>query len=337
MDKNPILGILLLLVGTNISAQILNNVGSLKEDKSPIVNYDDFFTTRLSFSDSFNSFRAKSGSDNSEFLISPNQQINTTLSLAFRFLEIDIGYTPTFLKFNNDNDISGKTKFFNLGTRFYMGRFMQNVQFRRTKGFFVKDLEFPDADLFIASDLRVRKVGGSTAFILNPHFSFRAIFKQNEWQTRSAGSFVPILSYYWTKISDKDPATDTFFDITLGPSYYYNWIVKKDFLVAAGAHLGLGYNSTKLSFSGNMPSQHFEGLTYTTEIKLALGYNTERFFTGMNATFDAFYHNDEPDFRIDDQQRFFEFYLGYRFNAPKVFIEGADYIDRKLTKKSQVN
>jgi len=333
--RNQAIGVICLLWAGGIFAQQQRMQDSMNVNESPIIDYNDYFTTRLSFSDNFNAFKLRNPADGSQFLISPNRQINANLTLAYRFLEIDVSYTPDFLRFNEDDEIKGKTKFVNFGTRFYLGRFMQNFQYRTTKGFFVEDLDFPDTDLFVASDLRVGKLGGSTAYILNPDFSFRAIFKQNEWQMKSAGSFVPILSYYWTRISDKEPETDTFFDITLGPSYYYNLIVKKDFLVSAGAHIGLGYNSTKLSFSDGMPSQRFEGLTYTTELKVAFGYNTTHFFTGMNITFDAFYHNDEPDFRIDDRQRFFEFFLGYRFNAPKILIKGADYIEKKLTKKKK--
>lgn len=334
-NRNKILSIILCLFCASVFAQKTEEEIGTKNDNLAIINYDDYFTTRLSFSDNFNSFRLKDRAGNSEFLISPNQQINTTLSLAYRFLEVDLGYTPTFLRFNKDDDIKGKTKFFNLGTRFYVGKFMQNIQYRNTKGFYIDAFDFPELGETVFSDLKVVKYGGSTSYIFNPDFSFRAVYKQNEWQTKSAGSFVPSLSYYWTRISDKDPEKDTFFDITLGPSYYYNWIIQKQFMVSLGAHAGLGYNRTKFGFSDGTPSKITDGLTYTTELKLALGYNADRFFTGVNVTIDSFHHNDEPEFRVDDQQQFFELYLGYRFNAPKKLIEGTDYIEKKIPGKKK--
>lgn len=327
-----VLFIILCLLGLNLFAQNPAAVDSSIREIPQIINYDEFLTTRLSFSDNFNLLTLKDKGGNSELLFSPNQQINSTLSLAYRFLEIDIGYTPKFIRFNKDDDIRGKTKFFNLGTRFYVGRFMQNIQYRKTRGFYAEDLEFPERDKFIFSDLKIVKFGGSTSYVLNPDFSFRALFKQNEWQTKSSGSLVPTLSYYWTKISDPEFGKDALFDITIGPSYYYNWIIENSFLVGIGGHAGIGYNETKSTFTDDTPNHKMDGLIYTTELKLALGYNSTRFFTGVNVTFDSFYHDNEPDFKVKDQQRYFEFYLGYRFNAPKILTTATEYVQGKIPK-----
>lgn len=325
------------LIGCCLGVQVFSQeraaTDSLNSNPPQIINYDEFFSARLSFSDNFNSFKLKDKTGNYDLLISPNQQLNTTLSLAYRFLEIDLGYTPKFIRFNKDDDIRGKTKFFNLGTRFYLGQFMQNVQYRQTKGFYAEELEFPEFEKVIFSDLKVVKFGGSTSYIFNPDFSFRALFKQNEWQTKSAGSFVPSLSYYWTKLSDGSSGKDVFFDLTIGPSYYYNWIIADAFLIGVGAHAGMGYNHTKSTFTDGTPNLKSDGLIYTTELKLALGYNATRFFTGANFTFDSFYHHNEPDFRVDDQQRFFEFYLGYRFDAPRLLTKSTDYLENLMPGK----
>lgn len=323
------------LLSAKFYAQEASTIDSLKIDGQRLINYDELLTTRLSFSDNFNSFLLKDKKGKSEFLISPNQQINATLSLAYRFIEIDLGYTPKFIRFNKDDAISGKTEFLNLGTRFYVGQFMQKIQYGRTKGFYVEDFEFPEFDKFVISNLKVVKYGGNTSYIFNPNFSFKALFKQNEWQTQSAGSFVPSLSYYWTKISDDSSEKDMLFDVTIGPSYFYNWIIKNSFLISVGGHAGIGYNQTKHTFTDSTPTTKVESLIYTTELKLGLGYNSNRFFTGMNVTFDAFYHNDEPDFRMNDQQRYFEFYLGYRFNTPKTLKTSTDYIQEKIIRKKK--
>lgn len=331
MNRIQLLCIVFYLLALNLNAQEIKAKDSLNKRIQTIINYDDYFTTRIALSNKFNSFTIKDRVSSVEYLVSPNQEINATFSIAYRFVEINIGYTPRFLRLNNDQDIKGESKFFNLGTRLYVGKFMQNVQYSRTVGFYVEDLdkELIPIEAVVFADLKVVKFGGSTSYIFNPKFSMRSAFKQNEWQTKSSGSFVPSLSYYWTKITGEDDQPVTFFDITIGPSYFYNWIIKDHFLVSAGAHAGMGYDQTKFTYS-DAPSKKIDGIIFTTEFKLALGYNSTRFFTGTNVSIDSFYHNSEPDFRVDDHQNYFEFYLGYRFNAPRKVTEGTDYIEEKL-------
>lgn len=333
MKRNYILSIFIFLLAWQFYAQELKT-DSLGKQIQTIVNYDDYFTTRLGLSNKFNSFKIKDRSSNLEFLVTPNQEINASFSLAYRFLEVSFGFTPRFLHLKHQTGEQEKSKFFNLGTRFYLGQFLQNIQYSRTKGFYIDDLdpEFSDLEVSTFYDLKVVRYGGSTSYILNPNFSMRTIFKQNEWQTKSSGSFVPTLSYYWTRISGDDAAADIFFDITLGPSYFYNWIIKENFLVAAGVGGGMGYNQTKFIYEDDTPTEKINGIIYTTQFNLALGYNSTRFFTGANMSIESFYHNSEPDFRLDDHQHYFEFYVGYRFNAPRKVTQGTDYIEKQIDK-----
>ena len=248
-------------------------------------------------------------------------------------MEIDVGYTPTFLKFNHDDEEKGKTKFFNLGTRFYVKQWMQNLELSKTKGYYIsaKDFGYPDENNVIFPDLKVFKIGGSTSYIFNPDFSFRAIFKQTEWQQKSSGSFVPTLSYYYTDFKNEGMGKDQYVDVATGPSYFYNWIIANKFLVSAGAFGGIGYSHVRSSgFTDGTASSKSDGLNYRTEFTVAIGYNTPKFFTGVNVSINSFYHNVETDFRVDDQQQFFEFHLGYRFGSPKKLERKMDSLQKKV-------
>jgi len=63
--------------------------------------------------------------------------------------------------------------------------------------------------------------------------------------------------------------------------------------------------------------------------RTAIGYNSERFFTGVNFSVQALSQGDEQTTRLDDYITFGEFYVGYRFNAPKKWIEKADRFNKK--------
>ncbi|MCM5662109.1 DUF4421 family protein [Galbibacter mesophilus] len=288
--------------------------------------YPNRITFRVGLTDDFNSYEISNPDTGLDVLLGPNQEIRSTFSLLFRFVEINIGHTPKFIKFNDDNDEKGETSYFHFGTRFYIKKWMQNFEWTKTQGYFVDLRDFGgEQDYLIFPDFKVTRVGGNTAFVFNENFSFRTIFKQNEWQQISAGSFVPTLSYYYSRISNGTPEKDKVFDITVGPAYFYNWVINKQFIVTSGAHAGIGYTTIN-TYDGN----HSDGVNYQTELTLGLGYNRDGFFTGINANYRAFYHNTSENFDLKDQHSFLEFHIGYRFKAPKIIIDKTNQLEEKV-------
>ncbi|MGM8363078.1 DUF4421 domain-containing protein [Flavobacterium sp. ARAG 55.4] len=279
--------------------------------------YEDDIKTRLGFSNSFNSFHIKDKNSNLDFTLSPNQRVRTTFTFMYKFIEFDLGYTPEFIRFNKDNESNGKTTFYNFSTRLYLGKWMQSIDYSKTKGFYVDKDDIGIDENLLFSDFQVRKFGGSTSYIFNPNFSFRAVFLQSEWQKKSAGSFVPGISYYFTRIKNNTPSEDNSIDIAAGPGYYYNWVINKKFLIAAGAYGGVGYNNTKTTYTDGTADEKVDGLSLQAQLSLNIGYNSERFYTGVTSRLNTFYYKTDPRIHIQDQQQFFEFYIGYRFKAPE--------------------
>ena len=60
------------------------------------------------------------------------------------------------------------------------------------------------------------------------------------------------------------------------------------------------------------------------------GYNSEKFFSGININTQILTNNSSENFVLDDSISFLEFYVGYRFDAPKKWIAKADEISRKF-------
>ncbi|WP_411766058.1 DUF4421 family protein [Winogradskyella sp. A3E31] len=305
----------------------INGVSSFGQTDSLVSNYIRTFpekiTTRISLINTSNSFQIRDKSSNSFFDLKPNERQYLGASILFRSVEIDYGFTPSFIKENKDNEDS---KLFNLNFRMFLGQWMQTLDFYKEKGFTASNgqntIELPE--------FKTLTFGGSTSYIFNPNFSFRAIGFQNEWQKKSAGSFVPRLFYYYTIFDPSIPQTSEGFsnthsiDLAIAPSYYYNFVLNENFLFGVGAGLGIGINVND-----------FDDKIVTTALyeylgRAVLGYNSERFFAGVNSSLTIFDHNADRETRIKDNISFVEFYIGYRFNAPKSFIKLADKVNKTL-------
>lgn len=325
--------LLFYLLGAAIGyPQERDSLAVLKTATPYIKHYDEYISTRIGFNNNFNRFKFNVSDLHLKYFMTPNQRIRTTFSFLFRFIEFDIGFTPSFLKFNRDDELHGKTTFSSLGTQLYFGQWMQTLQWNTTKGYYVdaRDLGLAEDSNIIFPDVKIRKVGGSSSYIFNPNYSFRAINKQKEWQGKSAGSFVPTFSYYFTHVSDATPGTNKIYNLAIGPGYYYNWVIAGHFLVSAGGFMGIGYNNTGFEFTDDREDYKVDGITYETEFKMTLAHNTSHFFTGASISISSFYHKIDPTVRYTDQQEFFEFYLGYRFKAPEKIMKKITNVEKKL-------
>tara|TARA_R110000765_G_scaffold61319_1_gene118592 strand:- start:983 stop:1927 length:945 start_codon:yes stop_codon:yes gene_type:complete len=283
--------------------------------------FPDKVTLRLSLQTTSNSFtlRDKITRNKTEFI--PNDKSYLGLSVLFRFLEVDFGYAPNFLSENKDN---GDSKLITFNIRTFFGQYMQTVDIYKQKGFFIRTQELT----LPIDDLKTFKIGGTSSYIFNPDFSFRAIGFQNEWQKESVGSFIPSISYYYTKFKLEDPIIENqlehSFKMAVGPGYYYNWVFDENFILSAGATGGLGFNLSK-----SQGKTSLDGLAQLI-FRLTGGYNSENFFSGVNINTQLLTHTSAENFVLDDSISFLEFYVGYRFDAPKKWIAKADEISRKF-------
>lgn len=289
-------------------------------DTTYIRKFPEKITVRLGIQNTSNQFTNTYKDTGEQVEYIPNDKTYLGVSVLFRSLEVDLGYAPNFLSENKDNKDS---KLFTLNLRMFQGRWMQTFDFYRQKGFFVAYNE----ESISVPELISLKIGGKTSFIFNRRFSFRAIGFQNEWQKKSVGSFIPSLTYYYTKFSLDDPdvsTSDATYNMAIGPGYYYNWVIRKHFIVSGGLTVGFGANFTRS-----------EGKTYSSGLaqvlsRIVLGYNSERFFIGTNLNAQVLVHNADENSSFDDAISFTEVYIGYRFNAPKKWVEKADQFNRKF-------
>ncbi|MFB9051916.1 DUF4421 domain-containing protein [Formosa undariae] len=307
-----------------------------EETSDYIQIYKNRITAKLYYVNTSNSLMVQDRNSNFYVNLVPNKQDRIGASVAFRSIAISYAFAPNFLAKNKDNEDS---KLFNLNLRTYFGkRWMQTLDFYNQKGFYIEN---KDASIYLPKT-KSFKAGGSTSFILNENFSFRAIASQDEKQLKSVGSFIPGIVYYYSKMDfiaeDTDPANNfesdlTTFDIAFAPAYYYNFVPTKNLFLSLGISAGLGLN-----YSESKDSTTNESLTsLLTEIDFrgAITYDIDNLYLGANYNYLILNHNTDRSSYIKDNIPFFQAFIGYRFKAPRKVVNTANHFNEKITPKTQ--
>lgn len=298
--------------------------GFAQPDSTYVREFPEKFTIRLGAQSTSNSFVFLNSETGEDVVLLPNDKTYLGASFLFRSVELDLGFAPNFFSENKDNKGS---KLLTLNFRMFLGRWMQTLDFYQQKGFFLDD--FQDNTVTSFPDARTLKIGGTTSYIFNPNFSFRAIGFQNEWQKKSAGSFIPSFSLYYTKFNIENTGLanasgSRAYNIAIGPGYYYNWVIRKHVILSAGLTTGFGLNYTEA------PDTNSSSVLFHATFRTALGYNSEHFFAGINLSAQFTEYDTVDNSIVQDDITFAEFYVGYRFKAPKKWIEKAAAVNRKF-------
>ncbi len=290
-----------------------------------IESFPNRVTTRLFYINTSNSFNFNDKNSRDAVRLIPNKQDRIGASVAFRNIAVSYSVAPDFLAVNKDNKHS---KLFNLNLRAYFGKWMQTLDLYRQKGFFV---EYETISPYYP-EMRSFKIGGATSYILNDKFSYRAIVSQDEKQLQSAGSFIPGIVYYYTKLNiSMDSLNQEFhlFDIAFSPAYHYNWVPAKNLLLSAGISAGIGLNHS------TSEDESFTSLLTELNLKGSFTYDLSNLYTGLHYSYLVLNHNTDRSTYIKDNIPFFQIFIGYRFKAAEKLIRKADKINDKLKIKSE--
>ncbi|WP_417352858.1 DUF4421 family protein [Flavobacterium alkalisoli] len=281
---------------------------------NPYIQYfDDKISVQLYMHQTSNDFTLKYTEDNTVVDVEPNKKTTLGVAVQYDFISFSIGVAPRFFANNKDRKDSKMTSF---GFNFFPGQWVQHFDFYYQKGISLKADGFEDVYL---PGLKTLKIGGSTGYVFNENFSFKAVAFQNVKQLKSAGSFAPFVSYYYTELNGKkEPQLGGkayFIDVALSPSYNYNLVVAKNFLIAAGASFGAGF-----SYINDEGENNTAFLTQVT-LSLSMGYNSDTFYGGLYSKGRVSNHNTSLGVNMNDTIGYGTLFFGYRFGAPKVVKE----------------
>lgn len=284
------------------------------------VEFPNSITLRTGLSFIGNSFVFDYQDEGLRLVFDPVLNRRLTTSVQFRTLQVSFGFSPGFI--NPDSDLED-SRVYSLNFQFFLNKWMPSFTYLDQKGF-QTDI---DGGNFYFPDFATRKIGGSLSYVFNENFSFQAITSQNQWQKRSAGSFVPALIAYYTRFQlETTQGNETLHSYALGvgPGYHYNWVLGEHWLLSAGNTTGIGFDI--LEEQGDSQTYWF----WDSRFRVALGYNSDHLFAGVRASYNFLESNAARSVRLDDQLYYGEFYVGYRFDAPQFMIKKADDINRTL-------
>ncbi|MCH4822553.1 DUF4421 domain-containing protein [Gramella lutea] len=321
--KNPFF-ICFWIISSTLVAQ--ESVQDSLQQEQYIQKFPDKITGRLFYINTYNSFEFSSRQTEETVSLTPNKQNKIGAKVSFRGLSLSYSFAPDFMAENKDNDDS---RLFNIGLRGYFGNWMQNLELYSEKGFYVEN----DMNQVYLPRTKSFKIGGSTGYIFNQNFSFRAITNQDEKQLRSAGTFLPQLIYYYTnykirgtggggqEIDEKYHSVD----IAISPGYYYNWVPTINLLLSAGGSAGIGVN-----FSDGSDSESLTSMLYDLNFRGAINYDFSDFYAGAQYSYLILNHNTDRSTYTEDNIPYFQAFIGYRFDAPKKVLDISDDVNEKI-------
>lgn len=324
--KKPLIIILTLSL---FATTCIHSQNGSEPDSLKIEQYSELSLIKLNLSTETESFRYKSADGDLD--IAPNNSYKLFLSADYKMIGFSFGFYPNFLGANSDEDLKGSSKFTDLQLRLFLGKFIQEVGYKKIEGYYIENTGdfLPDwekgTDPYLQiPSLKNKSFYSSTSYVFNSDYSIKSLLYQKEWQKQSAGSLVPKLELSYNDISFDalGPSADnkTFNgDLSLG--YYYTWVIGQHWYVAPNLAPGIGLKISKQTSTSDTEvvkdnytfvSRHLDG-------GLQVGFNSKRFILGARVNMNVSWYNDESDGLVEDDQIFGIAFLGYRFDTPKIF------------------
>lgn len=265
-----------------------------------------------------------------------NNNYRVNLYVDYDFLGFSYGFAPNFIPENNDDNRRGSSTLKELNFRFIFRRWIQTIQNKTEKGFYAENTKDlldnwnADNDTFILfPELQTKLWEGTTSFLFNPNFSIKNSLNNNEWQRKSAGSFIPTLKYSYSEISSDFEALkkhNQTLQFYLIPNYFYTWVIKENWFITttAGAAFGLNF-----ALQSNFEKTDTY-IPFLINGSLQGGYNSNNLTFGANLLINSTHHNYFNKESVINDNVYFNFYLGYRFNSPKSVKTFFKKVKRKI-------
>lgn len=312
----------ILVLGCQSFAQVEKAPANKEDSTIYKVYFPNKITVRTYFIATSNTFNFFDENDDVNFKLNPNKQDQIGFSAAFRSLVFSYSFAPKIFSENRNNEDS---ELRNLNLRAFLGQFMLNFQLYKEKGFFIDVPDLGINEYF--PNFKTEKVGGILSYIFNKDFSYKAIVSQDEKQLKSAGSFVPNLFFYYTDYDLKSDGINEdiySYDVAIAPAYYYNFVPSKNILISAGGSAGLGFNSTKTS------EESLTSLLTELNFRASIVYDKNNLYLGAHYSYLVLNHSFDRTTYVQDDIPYLQFFIGYRFNAPKFMIKTGNDVNEKL-------
>ncbi len=276
-------------------------------DPNYIREFPGTVTVRTFAGEKISGFDLVDNSRNESLKYRPNNVLGIGLGVTIRGLGINI--STRLPAHDTKDDLYGKTRQLDLQVHRYRGNFALDIYFQRYKGYHLQDnsavsaVEGPTAYPYFP-DLQNNTFGATGLYVFNgKRFSLRAPIDQQDWQMRSAGSwllggslFSHLIGNNHQTLLPPNMKQPEFMDgsriskidnygATVNLGYGYNFVLHRHWFVGllADAGAGVGYSEV----TDQAGSSHKVGLQLNADARLAFGYNAQKWFAGVYAIIHA--------------------------------------------------
>jgi hypothetical protein len=292
------------------------------------VNYFENIIIKTEFTSDVVNVQFTEGRSGEVLELKPASEYFLGASFDYKWIALGVYFSPKFLtKSVDDSNIKAGESFKTKLNFFYSDRWRQEFTYSYNKGFFIENQmsSSQNQDGYL-SNTTLNLFTGSTFFIANRNFSFRAHYAQTERQLKSAGSIIPRItySYSWIKPNLESSGQNSeierinSIDIFTQLGYMYTLVHNKKWFATAGLHPGVAYTNSSYKYNNGLPeTELFDNFTLGMSGEIAMGYNSYRLYFGGNLQWRNYNYSNNQEDQFSRDNVYFSLHLGYRFNDNK--------------------
>jgi len=333
--------ILFILFTNSIKSQGILNALAGENDSNYVESYLNYLTTRVYASLKTAEISLRDQNVQKNLIYHPNDAMILGFGFNYGILGLNIGFKFPFI--NNDDDKYGKTDYLDLQTHIYTRPLVLDLYAQYYKGYHLTSpndwiINWPSGDsLPKRPDIYSISFGLNGQYIFNnKKFSYRAAFLQNEWQKKSAGSFLVGANIFYvdtkgdSSFIPKSYSDSSFFgglhfsqyrlfNMGVTAGYAQTFVLKQHWFFTLALVGGLsGGGSWVYTSEEGEPDR--SGFTAAMNLsgRIALGYNSSRFYAGVSYL-GIFVRNQSPvpETWLGYDTGLFRINIVYRFRLKK--------------------
>lgn len=311
-------------------------------DSSYIREFPGTVTLRSFTGEKIAAFRISDGARSENLQFRPNNALTLGFGATIRGLGLNFSFKLPY--HDSKEDLYGETHRIDLQVHRYHGRLALDIYLQRYRGFHLNDKADvtyinapPDYPYF--PNLRSTSIGGAAMYLFNgDRYSLRSIVNQQDWQLRSAGSwmlggvaFAHVLGNGDSTILPPNLAMADFlgmppakdirtYGITGNVGYGYNLVIKRHWLISLSGDAGIGPGFSDATELHGHRLQKW-GLLINTNARVGAGYTTNKWFAGFYAIYRTdIFQLPYDDSRLAISQGIFRLAVARRLKTNKKFL-----------------
>lgn len=278
-------------------------------DNSPVdTNYISnfyyrYYLIRIYESTKYNSFKLIDPSAGSNVIYKPNDHNLLGVGFTYKYFGVNIGFGFPILNYGKEK--YGDKDYLDLQSHLYLHKYVIDFYGQFYNGYYLADAsdvlshQVNAPNYPIRPDIHTTDIGVVFQYMLNnKQFSYRAAYVQNEYQKKSAGSFIVGGTAYHVNIKGDSSlvpygiVNNDFFNgntfnatnitsISANAGYAYTLVIKKHFFVMASLLGGVGVDYSTLYDPDGSREGRLKPEFNVTD-RFSIGYNSNDYFIGVH-------------------------------------------------------